>query len=105
MILFIFFVFLILLLGIVYSSKGNVDIMKKDIIDKCEEINEFGDCVIQKEIQPVPEQITQTTARVGLSIANSFGVPDLGMVFAFIIIIAGFIIFGFAFLVALTGGG
>ena len=41
----IFFVLFILLLGIAYATKGNVDIMKKDIIDDCEEINEFGECV------------------------------------------------------------
>ena len=101
----IFFVLLVLLIGIAYATKGNVDIMKKDIIDKCEEINEFGDCIIQEEIEPVPEQVAGTFSRVGLSIANSFGINESTEILTFIIIIGTSAIFGIIFLAIMFKGG
>ncbi len=101
----IFFVLFILILGIAYAAKGNVDIMKKDIIDKCEEIDEFGNCIIQKEITPVPEQAAKTFSRVGLSIANSFGVSESTDIIIFFIIIATVAVSGIIFATVIIGGG
>ncbi len=101
----IFFVLFILLLGIAYASEGNIDIMKKDIIDKCEEIDEFGNCITQKEIIPVPEQTAKVFSKVGLSIANSFGVSESTDIIIFFIIIGTIAITGVVFATVVFGGG
>ncbi|KKN43741.1 hypothetical protein LCGC14_0700230 [marine sediment metagenome] len=68
--------FIVLLLSFAYSTKGNTDILKKNIIDKCEGIDEFGNCITNKEIEPVNEQITETIVSIGQATAVNLGVPD-----------------------------
>lgn len=91
----VFFV-LFLFIGFAYAADGNPDILKKKLIADCEEINELGDCVTQKEIEPVTKQASQTFSRVGLSIANSLGVPDFGnaLIFLMAFMVLGLLGFG-----------
>lgn len=106
-----FFVLFLLLLGIAYAAKGNIDIMKKDLIDDCEEITEFGDCIIQEEIEPVTTQFTTTSGRIGLSIATSLGIQDSANVIIFLVsmgtlVIMGIVVFVvFASILSALGGG
>ena len=102
--LLIFFVLLILLCGTAYAVKGNIDIMKKDIIDECEELDEFGNCVTKKEATPVVEKTAKTFSKVGVSIANSLGL-DAGVftfLFVVVVVVIVLIILGIVFF---KGGG
>lgn len=102
----IFFVLLILLLGIANAQKGNVDIMKKTIIEKCEEINEIGDCIIIEEIDPIPNQATRTFVRFGLSAANSFGINEAASLIIFVLFLgAAFIVLAVLLPIILSGAG
>ena len=79
--------FIVLLLGFAYSTKGNTDILKKNIIDKCEGIDQFGNCITVKEIEPVNVKITETIVDIGQATAINLGLPD-----AIDIITVGFVI-------------
>lgn len=89
--------FIVLLLGFAYSTKGNPDILKKDIIDACEGIDEFGGCITTKDIEPINESITNTASNIGTATANNLGIPDsaeiltiLFLLFVLILIIVFF---------------
>lgn len=89
--------FLILLISLSFAeTKGNPDILKRIIIDDCEGIDEFGNCITNKEIDPINEKIAGTIFNIGTTTAVNLGVSDssdlITLTIIFLIIIGGIIL-------------
>lgn len=88
--------FLILLMStLVLATKGNPDILKRDIITDCIGIDEFGNCITEKEIDPVDQEVTKTLGKIGASTAVNLGLDDS----IDIITVAGILLIGVVILV------
>lgn len=74
---FLIFALLLLLITPAFAeTKGNPDILKRNIIEACEGIDEFGNCITNEETEPVTEKLTKTVTRMASSTAVNLGLPD-----------------------------
>lgn len=72
-------IFALLLLLIIpafaVETKGNPDILKRNIIDDCEGIDEFGNCITNEEPEPITQKLTKTITSIGTTAAVNVGLP------------------------------
>ena len=74
---FLIIIILLLLISPVFAqTKGNPDILKRNIIEKCEGIDEFGNCIVNQEIEPINEKLTRNITSLGTSTATNLGIPE-----------------------------
>lgn len=87
--LLIFALLLLLVSPAFADTKGNPDILKRNIIDDCEGIDEFGNCILNEETEPINERLTRTITKMGTSTATGLGIPESSdLVIVAIIVIA-----------------
>ncbi len=94
---FLILVLLLLLISPVFAqTQGNPDILKRLIIDDCEGIDEFGNCITNEEIKSVPDRITGTITKVGNAAAVGLGIPnstEIVIILIVVIIVVAIVIF------------
>ena len=101
---FLIFALLILLISPVFAeTKGNPDILKRNIIDDCEGIDEFGNCILNEETESVPDRITGTITKVGNAAAVNLGIPNSTEI-VIIIIVAIIVIASIIFVLKVASG-
>ena len=92
----IFLCLLMLIIPVFAETKGNPDILKRQIIDECEGIDEFGDCIVNQEIEPINEKLTRNVSSLGQSTATNLGIggsAELVTIFIILVLIGAFIVF------------
>ncbi len=88
-VLLIFALLLLLVSPVFADTKGNPDILKRNIIDDCQGVDEFGNCILNEETEPINERLTRTITKMGTSTATGLGIPESSdLVIVAIIIIA-----------------
>lgn len=98
------FLSLLLIANFIFAG-ADVDTLKKNIIDDCQEIDELGRCVPENEPENVIEKGTKLTNNLSESVTYGLGLEDdYGGFLITVILIIVVCIAGLFFIINLLGG-